>query len=153
MHFNIPYSVSQLSLTTHADFHFLFLSFSLDSFESLFLLVYWGSSKVWSHLQFWFRTFKFCISNIFSVLLFWKCHKENCFKFFWDLIYIVLSMTDRQINSIFVCIWLILYWLFDKFLCFNESGIIASSPSSLKVENYYFEIYLDNNLYKQQDLM
>ena len=40
--------------------------------------------------------------------------------------------------------------LFDNFLCFSESGIIASSSSRLKVYNYRFKIYWDNNLYKNR---
>ena len=53
------------------------------------------------------------------------------------------------IKYLFVFDWLTLHWLFENFLCFSESGMTASSAGWLKVQNYCFKIYLNNDLYKQ----
>ena len=48
--------------------------------------------------------------------------------FFFDVFIDHFPKIHRSVLRIFVCISLTLYWPFDKFLCFSESGIIASSP-------------------------
>ena len=53
------------------------------------------------------------------------------------------------IKYLFVFDWLTLHWLFENFLYFSESGMVASSAGWWKVQNYCFKIYLDNDLDKQ----
>ena len=59
------------------------------------------------------------------------CHKITIdLLYFWDVYDAIMV---QSIKYLFAFDWLTLYLLFEKFLCFSESGIIASSSSWLKV--------------------